>query len=200
LEFAVSVSFPDPEIEANAHLNLADLAITQGRLDEAEQHLTWVERPVRTPAPEDRWALWSYSQHFCHSYGELCLLRGDLERARVLAEECLTRAEKTNRLKNVVKARRLLGQTALASGDLDTAGVHLEAALETAHQIGNPPQLWKTLVSVGDLRRVHGHDASAAYDEATAVIDRVAADLIDEELRGRLLGSDALRTVRSRAE
>lgn len=199
LEFAANVEFPDPEIEANAHLNLADLAIAKGDLDEAERHLKWVERPVRSPAPEERWALWSYTQHFCHSYGELFLLRGDLEQARTLAEECLDRAESTNRLKNVVKAKRLLAQTATSSGDLDAAGVHLEAALAIAHQIGNPPQLWKTLTAAGDLRRAHGRDATEPYDEATAVIERVAAGLTDE-LRDRLLASDALRSVRARAE
>ncbi len=194
------MTFPDPEIEANARLNLADIHIVRGKLNEAEEQLRWVERVVREPKPEDRWALWLYSQHFFHSYGELCLLRGELDRARSFADECLGLAERTNRAKNVVKARRLLGEVAIARRELDAAGVELSQALDTAHELGNPPQLWKTLIADGDLQRAHGGDGGKAYTDAVDVIDRVASDLGDEDLRAELLHSDSVLSVRAKAE
>lgn len=54
---------------------------------------------------------------------------------------------------NVVKARRLRAHVFLAQSDLAEAEVTLERALAVAHELGNPPQLWKTLVTVGELRQ-----------------------------------------------
>jgi tetratricopeptide (TPR) repeat protein len=187
LEVASGASFPDPEIEANAKLNLADALIALGRLDEAEEELRWVERVIADPAPEERWALWIYSQHFFHTYGELCLIRGDLARAESYANECLALASETERSKNVVKARRLLGQIAQARGDVEIAGAQLAEALRVARDLGNPPQLWKTLAARGD------------YDEALAVIDGVAAGLADEATRNTFLASPHVTRIREAA-
>lgn len=43
-------------------------------------------------------------------------------------------------------------------------------------EVGNPPQLWKTHVAIGDLWQSEGEteDARRAYTEALSVIDRVA--------------------------
>ena len=200
LRIAAGHTFPDPEIEANAKLNLADLLIAQGKLDEAEDHLRWVERVVRNPTPPERWALWLYSQHFCHTYGELCLMRGDLERARQFADECLWRAEQTNRPKNAVKARRLRGQISIAHGDLDEAGLELESALDIARKIGNPPQLWKTLVSAGDLEGAHGREGRTRYREALGVIEGVASNLFEESMRETFVNSEHVRRIKESAE
>jgi hypothetical protein len=99
-----------------------------------------------------------------------------------------------------VKARRLLGEVATAQRELDAAGVELSRALDTARELGNPPQLWKTLVADGDLQRAHGRDGGKAYDEAVDVIDRVASDLDSEDLRAVLLHSDPVQSVRAKAE
>jgi hypothetical protein len=62
------------------------------------------------------------------------------------------------------------------------ADAELSSAIETARQLGNPPQLWKTLVAVGDLRRAQARPADArhAYHEAVQIIRGVAAHLPDE--------------------
>jgi tetratricopeptide (TPR) repeat protein len=200
LKIAEPASFPDPEIEANAKLNLADALISQGRYDEGEKHLKWVERIVRNPAPEERWALWIYSQHFFHSYGGLCLLRGELDRAQSFAEECMSIATETKRAKNVVKGKRLLAQVAIARGQLDAARPDLDRALAVAHDVGNPPQIWKSLVAAGDLDRAHGRDGRANYREALAVVDAVASELRDDQLRETFLGSQHVRDIREAAE
>jgi tetratricopeptide (TPR) repeat protein len=201
IEAARLVNAPDPEIENNARLNLGDNLLALGRLNEAEEQFRLVERVVRNPRPPDRWALWRYAQHMLHSYGELWLARGDAETARRYADECLALAEQTESRKNIVKARRLRGQVFLARGELDAAERELLTALEIAQRIGNPPQLWKTYAALGELRAAQGRadDARAAYAEALAVIDGVAAGLSDTELRETFLESAHVQGIRQAA-
>ena len=200
-EAALSINAPDPEIESNARLNLGDSLRALGRPDEAEPYYEMVERVVRSATPREHFALWLYSQHLFHSYGELCLERGDLDRALSYADECTKLAESTNRPKNVVKGRRLRGQVLTAQGKLAEAQTEIDTALAIAKEIGNPPQLWKTYVALGDLQNAQGcaQDAVASYREALTVIDRVAAALQDETLRHTFLNSPHVQAIRSAA-
>ncbi len=201
VEEAVAAGFPDPECESNARLNVGDSLLALGRLDEAEEQFAHVERIVRDPRPHDRWVLWSYAQHLCHSYGELCLARRQYDKALSYADECIERAEATGRRKNVVKGRRLRGQTLLATVDLTGAEPDLLAALEIAKEIGNPPQLWKAYAALGDLREGQGNveDARAAYRDGLSVIEQTAAALTDAALRTTFLTSDAVERIRQAA-
>ncbi len=195
---AQALGLPDPEIECNARLNLADNLVALGRTAEAEEHFAFVGRIVNAPTEADRFMLWRYSQHYYHSYGDLQLRRGDAETAAMLADKCLRLAEETNTRKNIVKARRLRGQTRMALGELAAAETDLVAALELALEVGNPGQLWKTHEAMGDLRRAQGRadDASAAYAAALDVLETVAAGLTDNDLRARFLASAAVERLR----
>jgi tetratricopeptide (TPR) repeat protein len=198
---AVAAGFPDPERESNARLNVGDSLLALGRLDEAEEQFAIVERIVRDPRPQDRWALWSYAQHLCHSYGELCLARQDYDHALAYADECIERAEGTGRKKNIAKGRRLRAQALQALGKLDEAEPEIAAALAVASEIGNPPQIWKTHAALAELRQAQGRpeEAREAYRAALAVIDQVAAGLTDESLRQAFLNSDQVRALRASA-
>ena len=197
-EAALALGLPDPEVVSNARLNAGDSLMALGRLDEAEKYYQMVEAVVRNPKSADHFMLWSYSQHFFHSYGELWLARGDLEKALGLADECINLAESSNRPKNVIKGRRLKGQVLTAQGKLKEAEQELEMALGIAREIGNPPQIWKTYVALGDLRKAQGQEkeATVAYGEAVAVIERVAAALEDEALRETFLSSPHVQGIR----
>jgi tetratricopeptide (TPR) repeat protein len=172
------------------------------QLDEAEEQFQHVERIVREPKPEDRWMLWRYAQHLFHSYGELCLARGQFNKALNYADECLMLAEESESKKNIVKAQRLRGQTFIVQGDLISADQALSAALEVATQIGNPPQLWKTLSAIGDLRRKQGRleESNKAYQDAFAVIETVASELEKEDLREKFLASKHIQEIQSAAK
>ena len=198
LALAEEIETADTEIRSNARLNLGDSLFALGRLAEAEAHFQAVERVVRQPRPQDRWMLWRYAQHLCHSYGELWLARGDTATALAYADECLRRAEASNSPKNIVKARRLRGQASLARGKPAAAEADLDRALQVAQRVGNPPQLWRTLAVMGDLRRAEGSPAAArrAYGEALAVVEQVAARLPDTSLRETLLTSAHVQRIR----
>ncbi len=189
---------PDPEIEGNARLNLGDALLALGRLDEAEEHFRSVEQVARNPRPEDRWMLWRYAQHLFHSYGELWRLRGDHPQALAYADDCLRLAEGSESRKNMVKGRRLRGQVFLAQDKLGEAEQEIATALTIAQELGNPPQLWKTYVALGDLRQAQGRAAEAqhAYRDALAVIDNVAAGLTDASLRDTFLNSSHVQHIR----
>ncbi len=201
LEVAVELGLLDPEIDSNAHLNLGDVLVARGDLEGAEEQFKKVEKIYRNPAPEERWMLWRYGQHMLHSYGELLLARGDVERATAFARECIEMAERSSALKNAIKGRRLLGQALAADGKLDLAEAELRTALDVARRVANPTQLWKTLGALGDVlnamdRPDHARDA---YEEAASVIDGVAASLQDESLRETFLGSRYASEVRAKA-
>jgi class 3 adenylate cyclase/tetratricopeptide (TPR) repeat protein len=189
------------EVINNALLNLGDCAMGKGLLEEAEVYYQEVEQVVPHPTSAQRWMLWRYSQHLFHSYGELWLLRGDAGKALAYADECLALAESSDSRKNIVKGRRLRGQALLAQGHLGEAERELGTALTVAREIGNPPQLWKTLAALGDLRLAQSKATVArqAYRESLAVIDGVAATLADEPLRQTFLGSAEVQRIRERA-
>jgi class 3 adenylate cyclase/tetratricopeptide (TPR) repeat protein len=200
-ETALSINAPDPEIESNARLNLGDNLVALGRLDEAEEYYAMVETVVRNATPREKFAVWLYSQHLCHSYGELWLERGDAEKALAYSEECIQRSESTNRPKNVIKGHRLRGQALMAQGNLADSEREIETALALAREVGNPPQLWKTQVALAKLREVQGRapEAKAACAEALAVIEGVASGLDDARMRETFLRSPHVEAIRSAA-
>jgi tetratricopeptide (TPR) repeat protein/transcriptional regulator with XRE-family HTH domain len=199
---AAEIETADTEITSNARLNLGDSLAALGRLAEADEHYSAVERVVRNPRPQDRWMLWRYAQHLFHSLGELSLARGDVAGAIAYADECLNAAEASESLKNIVKARRLRGQALFAQRQLATAEAELGQALEGARRLGNPPQLWKTLVAVGDLRGAASRpaDAGVAYREAVGIIEGVAGRLLDLRMRQVLLSSPPVQRLMQQAD
>jgi tetratricopeptide (TPR) repeat protein len=197
-EAARAIETANPEIQNNARLNLGDTLVALGRPEEAAEHYRAVEQTIRYPRPQDHFMLWRYAQHLFHSYGEWWLNRGEIDKAQAYADECLALAESSASRKNVVKACRLRGQALLAQGKPAEAEPQIGRALEVARQIGNPPQLWKTYVALGDLRLAQGRpqDAREAYRCALAIIDRVAAALTDASLRATFLTSAHVQQIR----
>jgi tetratricopeptide (TPR) repeat protein/transcriptional regulator with XRE-family HTH domain len=202
LTVASAADIADMEIQNNARVNLGDNLMALGRAGEAEKYFRRVEGIVRNPRPQDRWLLWRIAQHLFHSMGEACLTRGDLPQALAYADECLALAEPSESRKNIVKARRLRADALLRMGALPQAHAELVIALSLAREIGNPPQIWKTHVTIAQLRRAQGRpdDATAAYREALAVIDSVAAGLADTALRRTFLTSPHVQSVRESIE
>jgi class 3 adenylate cyclase/tetratricopeptide (TPR) repeat protein len=198
VDFVASVpGFPNPDVAMHARLNLGDNLMALGRPFEAEEHFRTAEAVAGSPNPAERWMAWRYSEHLFHSYGELCLAGGDLERASIYADRCLDLAVQNASTKNVIKGRRLRGQVLMAEGRLEEAETTLAAALEAARELGNPPQLWKTHAALGDLRRVQGRvdEALTAYRDALAVIEAMAARLGNDEHRERFLTSVAVGKI-----
>jgi tetratricopeptide (TPR) repeat protein len=186
----------DPETIANAELNLADVFLAQGDLTLAQEFLDGVYRLVHHPATSD-WMKWRYSMHLFASLGGLRLTRGEPASAQESVDQCLGIATRTNSRKYIVKGWRLRGETALTHRQRDEAAGWLQQALMLAQTIGNPTQLWKTHLALGQLyaEARQSEQARQAHQAAREVIDRVKASVQNPELRASLEQSPLIRQV-----
>jgi tetratricopeptide (TPR) repeat protein len=202
LKIALKANFPIPEVENNARLNLADNLLALDRLEEAKEQFEKVEQIVRNPRPLDKFMLWRCSQHLFHSFGELWLNRGYLDKALSYADECLALSQHSDSRKNIVKGKRLRGQVFLAQGKLAEAQQEISDALEMAHRVGNPPQLWKTYAVLGDIWQAQGrpNEASRAYADAFSIIDKMATTLQNQGRKDKFLSSHLVQEIKQKAQ
>jgi class 3 adenylate cyclase/tetratricopeptide (TPR) repeat protein len=186
----------DPETIANAELNLGDIFLAKGDLALAREFLDGVHRLVNDPATSE-WNRWRYSTHLFASLGELWLTHGDPVKAHEFAEQCLEIATRTNSRKYLVKGWRLMGEIALARHQWEEAEVALQQALTIAQAIGNPTQLWKSYLALGQLQvETKRRDlAQQSFQAARAVIDKVRANLQNPGLRASLEHSPVIQRV-----
>jgi class 3 adenylate cyclase/tetratricopeptide (TPR) repeat protein len=191
----------DPEIIRNAEINLGDNYLHLGDIEQAQQYLEKVYRDSqRRGVWGEEWTKWRYLQHCCHSLGELWLTKGDAEKTLQFAAECLQLAEPTKSRKNIVKGWRLQGQAYCLQGKLAEAEAVLQKVFALAKEIGNPPQLWKTYQALGELYEKQGAtvQARSAYASATEVIDRVASQLQDQEIKQTFLSARQVQEIQER--
>jgi tetratricopeptide (TPR) repeat protein len=202
VEAAIKAQFDDPEVESNARLNLGDNYMAIGDFDGAEEQYKIVERVVRIPKPPERLDLWRYAQHLFHSVGELCLKRDEYDKALSYANECLSLAESGKSRKYMAMGWRLRGKVYWKQGKMKQAEKELSIALEMAQEVGNPPQLWKTFLSYGNLKQSLEKikEAQIAYRHALQVIDEVAEKIEDRQLKETFLHSDHVREIRHLAD
>jgi hypothetical protein len=170
-----------PELIGNAEANLADLALWRGDLPGAEPHLAAVGALLADPRNE--WMVWRYGMHHHATAAELAVARGDHGRAREHLATCIASAERTRSRRYLVRARRALGSARLAAGDGVAAAELLGTVAADARALGNPVQLWETLLAHGRALHALGRkdDAAAAWREglelAQAVRGRLPADV-----------------------
>jgi tetratricopeptide (TPR) repeat protein len=162
----------------------------------ARDYLEGVHRLVEDPATSE-WMRWRYSIHLFASLGELALVRGDLAAARAHADECLERATRTRSRKYLVKGWRLRGEIGKARRMWEDADRAYREALAVAESIGNPTQLWKTHLAIGELRseRKTPDAAQEAYQAARDIIERVKIRLQDPGLRTAVERAPFIRRV-----
>jgi tetratricopeptide (TPR) repeat protein len=82
---------------------------------------------------------------------------------------------------------------------LPEAEAVLQKALTIAREIGNPPQLWQTSQALGEFFEQLGQreQARSAYTNALRVIDEVANQLQDQELKHTLLVARPVEEIRA---
>jgi tetratricopeptide (TPR) repeat protein len=177
----------DPEMIANAELNLGDIFLMQGDLVLAEEYLDRVYRLTHDPATSD-WGKWRYSMHLFASLSEFWLARGDLAKAQESVAQCLQGATRTNARKYLIKGWRLQGEIALARRQRDEAEGWLRQAQALAQIVGNPTQLWKTHLALGRLHAEtqHSEQERQEYDAACEVLNRLRESLQEPGLRASL--------------
>ena len=164
----------DPEILANAELNIADTYLEMGDVQRAAPILNGVERLVQSPSTSN-WLKWRYAMHLYASLGAYWLSDGDLSQAQDFVNECQTLALDTQSQKYVAQAGRLQSSLLLGQGQHDAAEQYLLDAIKIADTIGNVTQSWKAYVALGQLY-MHNNQvkpAQRAYEKAYAVVVRI---------------------------
>jgi tetratricopeptide (TPR) repeat protein len=107
-------------------------------------------------------------------------------------------AEKTLNKRGTIRANRLMGEIYLAIREYTRAEEKLREALANAKKAGNPPHLWKTYFTLGQLNEARGLDSEAKkkYREAFMVTERLSWTLTDKSLRNIFLNSDQVVRIR----
>jgi class 3 adenylate cyclase/tetratricopeptide (TPR) repeat protein len=182
----------DPEIIANADINLAGNRLAAGDVDGARERL----EPIYAGAGlfAHRFMRWRYTLHAADALGRVALARRDPERALALADEELAGAQRHDVHKVELRALELRARALLMAerpGDADTV---LSRASVLADRIGYRRGQWVVLRLQADVARRAGHTADAAeYDaRCRAIVERLAGAVPDADLR-RALGVAAGR-------
>jgi tetratricopeptide (TPR) repeat protein len=99
--------------------------------------------------------------------------------------------------KYIAIAHKLLAEMAAGRGQLAEAEAELGAALDQLRTHPVPILAWKIYAALGRLRLQLDDDQSAraAFAQAAAIIDTIAAGVNDKRLRSKFLNSEAVREV-----
>jgi tetratricopeptide (TPR) repeat protein len=155
-----------------------------GNLELAREYFESAYGLVRKPSNTD-WAKWRYSQHLFAGLGELWLASDDPGKAEGFCNQCLDLATGTESRKYLVLGWRLRGEIAKVRLHWEEAEEALRKALTYAKRVGNPTQLWKTHLTLGqlyrDTRRIDG--ARSSFAAARQVIDGIGQSLQTAELK-----------------
>jgi tetratricopeptide (TPR) repeat protein len=184
------------EITAYSEINRGDIFMAKGDLILASEALGAAQGIVTNPKTHD-WMKWRYSTHLLVSSGELWLARGDLEKAKGFADQCLENATRTNSRKYLVRGWRLRGEIDRGRRQWDAAETALRQAVSIGEAVGNPPQLWKAQLALGRLYQETQKPEAArrAFRAGRVVVERMKTNLRDPELRESLERSPQVREL-----
>ncbi|MDH3682963.1 MAG: AAA family ATPase [Acidimicrobiia bacterium] len=200
MDLALATNLPDPEVEHNARLNMADNLIALGDLGRARRQLLAVERTVRNPSTHERWLLWRYSQHFFVSMAELAIAEGRYGDAVRFALECEELANRCSTKRYIAKAYWLRGRLHTIDNEPELAVPLLSAALSLAEELQNPPQIWHAHLALAEAAIACSSEQSASrhLDTALGVIAEVASRLDEGGLKAAFLSSELIASMTRR--
>jgi len=181
------------EAEANSLINLG---IDHSHRGENSETLAAFDE-VHEIFGRDAWFRWRYNIRLQAATAEHWLAQGDVEKTRKFALQLLEIAVKYEAHKYVAVAHKLLAQVALANNDLAEAQKQFEAGLEELRQFPAPLVEWKIYADLGRLKLRLGdrNAAQAAFAQAGEIVNRIADNTADAELKERFLNSDVVREV-----
>ena len=182
---ALAREIGDPEILANAAINLAGDHLALGDAARASAYL----EPIEADVDGDPWMRWRYTLHARDTRARIELARGELDRALGLADEQLAGALRHRVPKVEARAAALRGRVLIALDRRDAAEEALTGALGVAERIGYRRAHWESHGLLADVARRRGDTARAATHASAArtVVEHAAGSLTDAELRRRLL-------------
>jgi tetratricopeptide (TPR) repeat protein/tRNA A-37 threonylcarbamoyl transferase component Bud32 len=145
----------------------------------------------------DDWMRWRYNIRLQAGQAEYWLAQGNPEQAEEYARRLLETATHYEARKYIAVAHKLLAEVAVARGDWAVGEAELTTALDWLHRYPVPIVAWKTYAALGRLRAELGDNQAAreAFAQAAFIVNQIAANVDDEELRATFLRSAAVREV-----
>src|ERR1041385_2019127 len=139
----------------------------------------------------DAWFRWRYNIRLEAATAEHWLSQGDLNKAREYVERLKAAATKHEVHKYIAVAHHLLARVCIASGDLAEAEKEFNGALAELENYPAPLVAWKVHAGIAQLKSQMGDTAAvqAASVRASEIINAIAANVTDEDLRNTFLKS-----------
>ena len=181
------------EAQVNALVNLGVTLARSGNHDEALARY----REAGTILGQTDFLRWRIAPRLHCGLVELRLAQGDLDEAETEARRVLDLATRHHIGTDIAVGHKLLGEVAMARGDLESAGAELQAAAEQHHRHPSPLAAWRTHAALGRLHRKAGNDEKArdAFGEAAEIVEMIASNTDEEDLRSKFMSSPAVREV-----
>ena len=182
------------EAEANSLINLGQDYTSR---HDAEKTLS-AFREAEMNFDSDQWVRWRFRDiRFHAAAAEYWVSQGNSERAESHARQLFENATRHRVPKYLAIAHKLLGEIAVARGQLTEAERELTAALDEVRIHPVPILAWKVYAALGRLRLKLDDDQSArtAFADSAEIIYTIAEGLNDEKLRSTFLESEAVLEV-----
>jgi hypothetical protein len=145
----------------------------------------------------DVWFRWRYNMRLKAEMAQYWLLRGETQRAADCAAESLALAEPRKARKHLAWAHKLLGDVAAAEERFADARREYETALAVLAHHHCPLIEWRILLAAAEAASAFREVPTAEVyrGQCRHVIGLLADSLVDDRLRRRFLGSEAVRTA-----
>jgi DNA-binding NtrC family response regulator/tetratricopeptide (TPR) repeat protein len=186
---ALAREIGDPEILANADINLAMNRLALGDRQRAGALLEPIEATLARPG--DPWLRWRYALHVHHVRGEIELTGGAPDAALACAEAQLLGARRHRVPKVEARALAQRGAALLALERREDAEASLRDSVALAERIGYLRGVWQAHRLLAEHAARNGKTEAAATHTAQArvAVQRAASSLADATLRRRLIAS-----------
>jgi len=144
----------------------------------------------------DVWCRWRFTLRLYAGFSAHFLSRGELDKAAGYGRLLLESATRYEARKYVAIAHRLLAEAAIARHNLAEAETHLNTALDRLTGYPTPLVAWKIYSMLGRLRLpLSERSAAKAFEEASTIVQMIAANVEDEKLRAAFLHAATVREV-----
>ena len=144
----------------------------------------------------DVWCRWRFTLRLHAGLAAHHLSRGELDKAIEYARLLLESATRCEARKYIAIAHKLLAEAACARHDFVEAEDQLNTALTQLAGYPVPILTWRINAMVGRLRsRLGDASAAEAFGKASAIVQMIASNVEDEELRTSFLAAPAVQEV-----
>jgi tetratricopeptide (TPR) repeat protein len=195
-EEGIEVSRRHKVLEAEAN-SLINRGIDHTR-DGDHQQTAVAFHEVRDIFDRDAWFRWRYNIRLEAALAEHWLRQNDLEKALEYVGRLMATATEHEVHKYIAVAHNLMARVSIKAGDLAAAEKHFEASLKELRDYPAPLVEWRVHAGRARLKSKMGdtEGAEEAKERASEVINLIAANVRDENLRDTFLKSASSSLIR----